>query len=539
MSKVPTFGVSQLTMGQMQDTQRRLFETQMQISSGKVAPDYVGVAIDSRRLVSLENSVREIEGFVKNIDLTESRLQAMELSVSGVFDVATEFRSLLVTALNLDNASLLTLEQRAEDFITEAAGMLNVRQGDRYLFSGSRIDQAPIDTDVLLNNEPPLVNTAEFSGITTLSGTGITGLTGIASLKTESGNAGDAFQLTYDAGSQTFQVTNLNGGAAGAAALGDPIVPGQTRDIEFNVGGERVVLTIDGTFDASVPITNDAITGSVDTGGFGVGAFGPITVESTLGDIGKIDRNIIETSGTAANATLTLSSTDGDFVATGVDLSLAATGIPVTFANATTGAEIRMQIDVTTGLNDAAVASNQTEISLNNFLRNIAVSTGAVDPGAVRPTDFGYDPADPSFYRGDDARLTARIDINATVAYGVTGAEAGFEKLFRALFMVKEAAADPTNIDRDALESALGLAIESIEEIPNIRSRIGSDLLTLERVQSRHQDVVVYTTEAISNIEDVDVAAAVAALAAQETQLEASFLVTSRLSKLTLLNFLR
>lgn len=539
MSRVPTFGVHQLTMGHMQETQRQLFETQIQISTGKVARDYLGVAVDSRRLVSLEDSVREVAGFVDNINLTESRLQAMELSVSGVFDTATEFRTLLVTALNLDNASLLTLSQRAEDFMTEAAGMLNVRQGDRYLFSGSRIDQPPIDAAVLLSDNLPLVDTAEFTGLTTIAGTGITGFTGISSVKTQSGNSGDAFQLTYDSASKTFAVTNLNGGAAASATLDDPVLPGQTRDLEFTLGGERVVVTVDGTFDPAVSIGTDAITGTVDSGGFGVGAFGPITVESTVGDIGQIDRNIIETSGTAANATLTLSSTDGDFVATGVDLSIAAAGIPVTLTNVTTGAEIRMRIDVATGLNDAAVASNQTEIRLNNFLRNVAVSTGAVDPGAVRPTDFGYDPANPSFYRGDNVPLTARIDINATVEYGVTGAEAGFEKLFRALFMVKEAAADPSDIDRETLEAALGLVIESIKDIPDIRSRIGADLLTLERVQSRHQDVVVYTNEAISNIEDVDVTAAVAGLAAQETQLEASFLVTSRLSKLTLLNFLR
>lgn len=539
MSKVPTFGVHQLTTGHMQETQRRLLETQMQISTGKVARDYLGVAVESRRLVSLEGSLREIKGFSANITTTQSRLQAMELSVSGVFDVASDFRTLLVTALNLDNASQLSLAQRAEAFIAEAAGMLNVREGDRYLFAGGRIGQPPIDTAVLLSDEAPLVNTAEFTGLTTNAGTGITGFTGISSVKTESGNSGDAFQLTYDSVTETFTMTNLNGGASANAPLGTPVLPGQTRDFEFSLGGERVVVTVDGSFDPGVSVATDTITGVVDTGGFGAGAFGPITVQSTAGDIGEIDRNVIETSGTAASATLTLSSSDGDFVATGVDLSTPAAAIPVTLVNATTGAEIRMQIDVATGFNDAAVSSNDTEIRLNNFLRNVAVSTGAVDAGATRPTDLGYDPANPSFYRGDDARLTARIDISATVSYGVTADEAGFEKLFRALFMVKEAAADPTNINRETLETALALSLEAIEDIPDIRSRIGADLLTLDRVQSRHQDVVVYTGEAISNIENVDVAAAVATLAAQETQLEASFLVTSRLSQLTLLNFLR
>ncbi len=183
MIRFATFGTHKMAQSHMLDAQNRLFETQMQISSGKVSRSYAGVAIDSRRLVNLENAVTGVQGYIKNIDVTESRLQLMENAVVGAFDVASRFRDLLVNALNIDNASLLTLRQRAEDMLQELAGTLNVKQNNRFLFSGSRIDSAPIDMSVLLATTLPLVDAAEFTGAATASGTGITGLTGISRVR--------------------------------------------------------------------------------------------------------------------------------------------------------------------------------------------------------------------------------------------------------------------------------------------------------------------------------------------------------------------
>ena len=539
MIRMATFGVHKLTQSQMLDTQARLFETQMQISSGKVSRDYAGIAINSRRLVNLENAVAEVVGFVKNIDVTESRLQLMENATAGAFDVAARFRDLLVGALNVDNASLLTLNQRAEDLLQELTGGLNVKHDNRFLFSGARIDTPPIDLSVLFGTSLPLVDAAEFGGAATASGTGITGLTGISRVRVDTGTTGDAFQVEFNSGTNTFTVTNLNGGASDTAVVSGAPAAGQTSDITFSVGGKRVVLTIDENFNLGTSIVTDTITGNVDTSGAGLGAFGAITLTGTSGDISKIDQNTIETSGTAANTTLTLSSSDGNFVATGVDLSIGPATVPVTLTNSATGATVTLSIDVTTGLNDAAVADPDTEIRLDDFLENVAASDGSVNVEDARPGDPGYDPANPGFYEGDNAILSARIDPNATVDYGVTASESGFEKLFRALFMVRNANVTPGNIDRTTLESALGLAIEAIQEIPNIRSKIGSDRRALEQMKIRHRDFIVFTNEEISQIEGVDVAAAVARLSIDQVHLEASYMLTARLSQLTLTNFLR
>ena len=536
MIRFSTLAAHKLNLSQTLDAQSRLFETQMQISSGKVSRGYAGVAIDARRLVNLENAVTEVEGFVRNIEVTEGRLQLMESSIAGMFDVASRFRDLLVNALNVDNASLIALNQRAEDMLQELAGAINIKQDNRFLFSGSRIDIPPIDMSVLLSPTVPLVDAAEFKGAATTSTTGITGFTGISRVRVDSGTTGDAFQLTYDSGTKTFTVTNLNGGASDTFVLNAAPAAGQTTDITFTVGTKRVVVTVDENFNLGTSIVTDTIVGNVAGG---AGAFGAITVTSTSGDISKIDLNTIETSGTAASATLTLSSSDGDFVATGVDLSTTAT-VPVTLTNATTGATITLSVEVAAPpLNDDAIADPDTEIRLDDFLENVAASDGSVNVKEARPGDPGYDTANPGFYKGDNAKLYVRIDLNATVEFGIKANEPGIEKLVRSLYMVRNANVAPGSIDRATLESALGIVIAAMDEIPDIRSKIGSDLLALEQMKTRHQDFTVFTTESISQIENVDIAAAVARLSIDQTFLEASYMLTARLSQLSLANFLR
>lgn len=535
MIRFSTLGAHKLNQAQSLSAQSRLFETQMQISSGKVSRGYAGVAIDARRLVNLENAVTEVGGFIKNIDVTASRLDLMENSVAGIFDIAVEFRDLLVNALNIENASELSLNQRAEDMLQELTAALNIEQDNRFLFSGSRIGTAPIDISILLATSVPLVDAAEFTGAATTSGTGITGLTGITGVQVDSGTTGDAFQVEFDSGTNTFTVTNLNGGASDTAVISSVPGTGETTDITFSVGGKNVVLTVDENFDLGTSITTGDITGNV-AGGTGV--FGTITLTGTTGDISNIDENTIETSGTAASATLTLSSSDGDFVATGIDLSVDASTVPVTLTNDTTGATITLSVDVTTGLIDTNIDDADTEIQLDNFLENVAASNSANGEGA-RPEDPGYDSTAPGYYMGDTTTLSVRIDPNATVDYGITADESGFEKLFRSLYMALNATVTTGNIDTDTLDSALGLVIEALDEIPDIRSRIGSDLLVLEQTKTRHEDFTIFTGESIGQIENVDVAAAVARMSLEEVFLEASYLLTARLSELGLANFLR
>lgn len=79
----------------------------------------------------------------------------------------------------------------------------------------------------------------------------------------------------------------------------------------------------------------------------------------------------------------------------------------------------------------------------------------------------------------------------------------------------------------------------AVDGLSDIRARIGTSSKVLEAAKSSHDDYLTYSTNVVSSLEDVDVAEATARLAQDEVQLQASYLSVSRLSEVSLLQYLR
>jgi flagellar hook-associated protein 3 FlgL len=140
-----------------------------------------------------------------------------------------------------------------------------------------------------------------------------------------------------------------------------------------------------------------------------------------------------------------------------------------------------------------------------------------------------------SYYQGDDFTFSIQADDTLTVDYGVTANEGGFEKLIRAIDIVKKS--PPT--DRAALQHALDVVGQAITEIPDIRTSIGTAQAMLEQVNKRHSDFQLYSERTIGEIQNVDAAEVMTRLQADSTSLQASYMAISTLSQMNLLNFLR
>ena len=537
VTHISTFAVQQLVFGATQTAQNRNADLQIAVSTGQKSRDYKGLEGKARELLNVEMLRERALGFQNNIDIGDRRLETMETSTSQVQDLASDIRTLLVTATSGQNAPDLILSEQAVRFMEQISGLLNSDFDGAYLFGGTRNDRPPVDLDALLNPTTQFIDAAEFSGAATTSGTGFTNLTGVVSVQVASGSVGDALQLTYD-GAGTLTLNNLDNGATANATVAAPPALGNTDIYSFTLAGETVEVTLDSQFQMATPITTQAITGSVAGG---TGAFGTISMTQTLGNISQINNRIIDLSSPtadAANATLTLSSADGNFVATGVDLESATGPRDIILTNASTGAQVTINVDVTTVISDAAINDPGTQIDMGNFLVNMATSTGALSPLAALPGDQNYDPTNPIYYQGDQSQVSVRADEQVTVNYGLNASASGFEKIMRSLYIMRQAASDPNNINIDDLEQALGLANEAIEEIANHRSEIGTARKSLESMNIAQDNVTLLAEETIGDIEGTDISEALTLLAQNTTTIEASYATLSRLTSLSLLEFL-
>ena len=284
-------------------TQSRINDFNLQVASGKNSQDYKGISAESSRLVSLEVSHTRVSQFVRNNEDAERQLTTMETNVAQILDIMTEFKTLLVSALNADNAQDLNMTQQAQQMLDQVAALLNEEEAGRFLFAGSMTNTQPVDL-------------------------------------------------------------------------------------------------------------------------------------------------------TALPVAYTVPTVDGDSAA---------------------------------------------------------------------------------YYQGDTRQHVIRAAENFDITYGVHAGEQGFERAIRALDVVIKGG--PT--DRTTLEHALGIVNQTLEDIPDIRTRIGVSHSAITDTNVKHQEFLLFTERTISEIENVDLAKAVTQMNAAQVSLDASFLTLARLGELTLMNFLR
>ena len=145
MTRVATYAQYQRNLAYVLEAQKRMATGQLQISSGRKSESYAGISRDARRLVSAEIAHTRTKQYVENNNLIDMRLQKMETAVSQTFDIASNYKTLLVNALNFTNSSDLAMPIQAKQMLDQLTALLNVKDDGRLLFSGTMTDTEPVD----------------------------------------------------------------------------------------------------------------------------------------------------------------------------------------------------------------------------------------------------------------------------------------------------------------------------------------------------------------------------------------------------------
>lgn len=305
MDRISNYSQNARSLAFVTQSQSRIADLQNQIATGVKSQDYTGVSRSAERLITLESSHERVSQYIDDNVVVEGRLNTMELSVSQIFELMSEYKTVLIDGLNASNADDLNLRNRASQMLDQVAALLNVEEDGRQLFAGTRTDTQPVDTTAL-----PAIS-------------------------------------------------------------------------------------------------------------------------------------------------YTIPTTDG---------------------------------------------------------------------------------ASSSYFVGNTDKFTIRADDNFDLQYNVDASERGFERAIRALDIMVKA---PLSNDRPTLNHVLGVVSNAIDDLADLRTKIGGTRKTLDNVVDRHRDFILFTEQSISQIQNVDIAETVTQMTNAQVTLEASFMTISRLSQVTLLNFLR
>jgi len=131
----------------------QLEDLQQQLSSGKISNTYAGLGANRGFAISLRSQISSFTAYADTITNVNTRINVASASLSRMSSIGDEMKSSVLSAstLTIDNSGQTASQKSAQSSLAEMLQLLNVRSGDRYLFSGRAIDAPSVasSSDIL------------------------------------------------------------------------------------------------------------------------------------------------------------------------------------------------------------------------------------------------------------------------------------------------------------------------------------------------------------------------------------------------------
>ncbi len=511
-------------IGYMLRTQSNMYKTQIQVSTGKVSQDYIGISKDSDYLITSETTRNIIEQFEKNNSLHSLRLTSSDESIKIINTTLSDFRTTLYDFGQTNGQDPALVEEfQIEAFKTMQVleSFINTEADGRYVFSGGKVHTKSVDF----------------------------GLTSLADFQAKYDGIGVTFPTTREAHLTDLNLSQSVTGATSWLTFNDDDATGTGPNAVgriTSVGADFGNLSVGSTFTVSNANTaaNDGtytVVG-VDPGGTWI----QVKTEM-LTDEATVGAAVL----TAADGTV-LSAGNGDFV----DLSFlrGAGTIAVDAATAAGGDVLLPSLAVGstftvsgTTNNDGTytVASNDGDtitIIEKKLTDDLVANTGTLESV--------------SYYKGDELTYNHRASKSRSLEQDLNAIDPAFEKAFRAMFIVMQGVTGTeggidNNMSRN--QDALYLMDSSLGKNPSATAPYGTEQsgsleyvqrslifqrLVLERTSDNNQTMIGYLSEAEERVENVDQTEAISRLLNYTNSMEASYQAFARVRQLSLSNFL-
>jgi flagellar hook-associated protein 3 FlgL len=480
----------------------QLDDIQRQISSGKKAQTYGDLGVQRVSALSFRNQLGETEGYQNLADIVNVRVSILSQRTSELGKLTETVRTTLLKTRGIGsytdlNAAKQNVQANFEQFVAS----LNAQSEGSYLFSGRSRDVKPVlDPAVILNGDGTNAGLKQVIDERRQADLGTTGLGRLTSavagtsVTVAEDVAGNPFGIKLVAGSVVRAISNLTtvgpSGSPVSLSLDFTAQPNSSDRFSFNV------VLPDGTT-KTLSFVADT-TGGVDDTTFAIGA--------TPTD-------------TANNLEAAITSRLSSLASTELRSASAVVAAREFFAGSVTNPAARV-----------AGAPFDT-------------STSYAAPG-TRPTV--------TWYQGDDSTAIAARDTQkaevataTSVSFGARANEVPFRDAMVAMgvFLAEDY---PPNVSttQDRFDAASARAIDIFNKtggpaaILEVTTELGRVSSQVSDEKTRHTNSIAFLNNLIGDIEDVKTEEAAAQLLALQTQLQASYQVTSRLAQLSLTQYL-
>lgn len=143
---------------------------------------------------------------------------------------------------------------------------------------------------------------------------------------------------------------------------------------------------------------------------------------------------------------------------------------------------------------------------------------------------------DDGYYQGNDQDLTARVQENYDVPYGVRANDPAFQKLIAAMNL---GLTGDSSGSSEILTQATTLITEALENVIAVRAKVQQNTVNINDVNERHTQLNLYWKGFTESIAKTDITAASIEVAMDQAVLQASFQAFSTITSLKLTDYIR
>ncbi|HVV80475.1 MAG TPA: flagellar biosynthesis protein FlgL [Pseudolabrys sp.] len=480
------------------DMRSKLDDLQRQLGSGEKSTTYAGLGINTGVSLVMRSQLSALQSYDSTIANVGVRLSVAQQALTGADNLAHTIKTAAVQTDFTINQSGKTGEQTAaSNALDQMLGLLNTQAGNRYLFSGSAVDQpSVVSSSVLMNGDATHAGFLQILDQRKQADLGADGLgrldiTRAGASVTVAEDAVSPFGLKISAVNSTLSGATVTGPGGPPASLnvdftGTPTA-GQQVAVDFTLpDGTEQTLTLTATT-ASPPGDNQFTIGATPT-------------DTATSFEAALNTSIAKIGATTLTAASAMAAADNFFDTDSTHPPQRVDGPPY---------------DSATGLVDGTSANT------------VQWYTGEDGPNSARTS------------------VSAQIDPSMSVNYGMRANEEGLRNAVKniAVFAaVSFTANDPNANDAyTALGSRVGAALDgpaNQQKITDISAEIAGAQQAFDAAKTRHSQTSNMLTDLLQQVEGVsqdDVGAQILSL---QTSLQASLQTTALLSKMSLVNYL-
>jgi flagellin-like hook-associated protein FlgL len=476
-------------LGNLQRNYARLFQSQLAIGSGKrvrtASDDPAGAA----RILDYSRRAGELAQFRRNIVASQDALEGAASDLESISGVFHQVRERVVQALNgtANDDDRGTIANELDQHLVSLFGYLNAKVGDRFSFAGTRSDA------------PPFVRGVEADGIERVRYVG----DDLANLAEVAPGVSEAINIP---GSRLIDV-----GPRGPTSFFG--LTGARAGVGNDSGVGRAQLTVGHLITGFGPYPGALVDPASGVRG---GASGNAQ-DTVLGFSHALSLSV-NAGGTGGTVSL-----DGgpavSFTSADVDLRVTGPG----------GEAVHLDLSqVTAGFNGLVQIDSYGTLSLDGGQTTVPINFGATSQQIVNPADGTVTHV--------DATAISRTGTE-NLTYG------GTLDLFNAILSIRDllrttgtpqevaAALDEARAHLDDLDRGHEAILRTLADAGSASGRLGG-------LDQRVADLEVSVASRRSQVEDVDLATVLTDLQEHEALYQSSLLVTARLSRISLSNFL-